>query len=321
MRRSRGAALAHSGGQVLRQVAGRRASAAPPVGGAGRGPARSADPTMTPSAKAATSAAWARVETPEPDAHRGRRRLRACRATSVGGARRRRSVARAGDAHRRGGVDEARGRPRPSSAAARRSRTGATRKTRSRPCVVAGARSTPRASSGMRSGVISPAPPAAARSAGETRDAVPVDRVPVGHHQRRERPARGDLLDGARGRRGCGCPPRSAASTACWITGPSISGSEYGQRRARRRRRRPSTMRLRGGDRGRDVGVTRRAGSRSRAARPWPSPRRSRCRRASRRPLAHGPLARLRPASGDAVERGRTSGPPCRRPCRRGRTG
>ena len=61
---------------------------------------------------------------------------------------------------------------------------GATRKTRSRPVASLASIHGP-ASSGMRSGVMSPAPPAAARSRAKAVGAVAQDEVPVGHHQRR----------------------------------------------------------------------------------------------------------------------------------------
>ena len=85
---------------------------------------------------------------------------------------------------------------------------GATRKTRSRPCSSLAAIQSP-ASSGIRSGVISPAPPALGEVGGEALDAVARDEVPVGHaraaaRRRRGRPrvAREHVVDpGAAGER------------------------------------------------------------------------------------------------------------------------
>ena len=183
-----------------------------------------AEPTITPSAKPATSAAWAPVRTPSPTPT-GRSVCARIRATSAA-APAPTVVPGAGDAHRRGRVDEAAAGRARSARSARRWSDGATRKTRSRPCASAAAIQSAPASSGMRSGVISPAPPAAARSRANASHAVALDRVPVGHDQHRH----------ARPRR----PPRPSRSTSAdpdaagqralrrprWITGPSISGSE-----------------------------------------------------------------------------------------------
>ena len=123
----------------------------------------SAEPTMTPSANAATSAAWSPSETPSPT-----QTGMSGREGAHPGDERRRRVAdagpRAGDAHRR----RPRRRSRATPAAVETMRAsvedGATRKTRSSPCASLAASQSP-ASSGIRSGVIAPDPPAAARSA------------------------------------------------------------------------------------------------------------------------------------------------------------
>ena len=143
---------------------------------------------------------------------RGRRRPagrspRGCAATS-GPARSLDGLAGAGDAHHRGGVDEAAAAPRRSCAAARRWTTARP----GRPCR-GRARRRPRASSaglvGDQVGRDQPAPPAAARSRGEPLDAVALDRVPVGHHEGRARRSRRPPRRCA-ARRRCGCRPRSA---------------------------------------------------------------------------------------------------------------
>ena len=177
---------------------------------------------------AATSAACA----PLPHA-RGRPRPAApvpvarTRATSAGAACEV-LLAGAGDAHHRGGVDEAaavrHGHRDPLVGRRRRrpGRPGPARARRRRPA-------TPAASSGIRSGVIRPAPPAAARSranAAPPATAVALDRVPVGHHEHR-RAGVGDRLDRAQ-HVAVRTPAASARSVARWITGPSITGSEYG---------------------------------------------------------------------------------------------
>ena len=72
---------------------------------------------------------------------------------------------------------------------------GATRKTVSIPAASVAAIHEP-ASSGMRSGVMTPQPPALARSVANALDAVALDRVPVGHDQAGSPRAR-HALDGA----------------------------------------------------------------------------------------------------------------------------
>ena len=151
-----------------------------PGSGAASSRCTNADPTMTPSAKPATSAACAPSRTPSPTPT-GRLVASRTRVTSPAAARADR-VAGAGDAHQRRGVDEAaagrgdRAQPLVRTSSARPGRPGRGR------CSSAAASHGP-ASSGVRSGVISPAPPAAARSRGEGVHAVVVDRVPVRHDQ------------------------------------------------------------------------------------------------------------------------------------------
>ena len=132
-----------------------------------------------------------------------------------------RLLAGTGDAHDRGRVDEAATRCGGRSPAAPRSSSAR----RGRPCPDACRRlprSTRPPSSGIRSGVISPAPPAAASSAAKRSDAVPLDRVPVGHHEGRR-----DCSDLARPREDVAraCPPARACSAARWMVGPSMTGS------------------------------------------------------------------------------------------------
>ena len=181
-----------------------------------------AEPTITPSEKAATSAAWSPVETPRPTPTGA---SVACRVAldqgPAGGDR----VAGAGDAHERGGVDEA-----------------AAGLGGQRDALVGGAeRDQEHAAEGVGVGGGEPGlgllrdevrgdeplPPTAASSRGEAVDAVVLDRVPVRHDQR-GRAGVGDGLDGAE-TSAVVTPPASAWSTAAWMTGPSITGSEYGR--------------------------------------------------------------------------------------------
>ena len=76
--------------------------------------------------------------------------------------------------------------------------------------------------------MISPEPPAAARSRGEARRRRSARRGSSRSSPATGAPARRSARRW-RARRASGCRPASAASAACWMTGPSITGSEYGR--------------------------------------------------------------------------------------------
>ena len=160
-------------------------TAATPAAGVSASSSRrtKAEPTMTPSAYAATSAAWAGGRHAEAHGHRQRRARAACARRAR--ARRPRRWLHAGDAHERGGVHEAR---RDAATTSMRASVllGATRNTRSRPASSVAAIQGP-ASSGVRSGVMTPDAAGGGEVAGEPLDAVALDRVPVGHDERRAR--------------------------------------------------------------------------------------------------------------------------------------
>jgi hypothetical protein len=102
---------------------------------------------------------------------------------------------------------------------------GATRKTRSSPCASA-ATSQSAASSGIRSGVIRPAPPAAARS--RAKASTPYRSTGFQYViTSTGAPVRAICSTAAKTSR-TREPPARACSTARWMTGPSMTGSEYG---------------------------------------------------------------------------------------------
>ena len=176
---------------------------------------------------------------------------------------------------------------------------GETRKIRSSPCASETLNQSS-ASSGVRSGVMAPAPPAAARSRAKAVGTVVLDQVPVGHHHGRGAGAR---------------PP------------------------PRRRRRRRGSVRRAPAPGCRPAGSSRRPSSgRCRASRPRPgrrpasspSPVRARIacqrgrrrrgsRRAGSRPGHRGPLARASAKTWPVWPRSKTSG--CSRSQLRARTG
>ena len=125
----------------------------------------------------------ARVGHAEADADRAVSGAARVRATSAAAASPT-VAAGAGDAHGRGGVDEAAAGGDGRGAAGsgwRTARPGRPGRDRPRRCAASHAA----ASSGIRSGVISPAPAGGGEVVGEALDAVALDRVPVGHDQRR----------------------------------------------------------------------------------------------------------------------------------------
>ena len=185
-------------------------------------------PTIAPSAYSSTSATC--VGGRDADARRTRaRRAGVARAGRRACARLASTSVRApGDAHRRDGVDEARGsRRRPG---ARRSSVdvGAARNTRSRPVRSLRAIHSA-AASGVMSGVMSPAPPAASEVVGEAVDAVLQHRVPVGHDEHRAHRRGSVIARTAVERVAQPEAGREGGCVASWMTGPSITGSEYGR--------------------------------------------------------------------------------------------
>ena len=198
----------------------------PPSGGVGgvEQARTNAEPTMTPSAKAATSAAWAPLDTPSPTQTGRSVTARTRRDQRAGRARRRR--AGAGDAHRRGGVDEAAavlgGVAQPLVGRGRRDEEDPVQ-----PGGVGGGEPVRRARRlvGREVGRDDAGAAGGGQRVGEPLVAVALDRVPVGHHQRRARRSRRPLAT-VPSTSSVVVPLRSAASTAAWMVGPSISGSE-----------------------------------------------------------------------------------------------
>ena len=175
-----------------------------------------------------------RTPRPRPPARRSRRPGRRRRAGAVCGRVRSTSARRgapttdcdAGDAHERGGVDEAGGDAADDVRCARRwSSAPRGRPGRARASSVAAIHGP--ASSGVRSGVMTPTP--AGRRPGRSAnalDAVALDRVPVGHDQGRRAGARPRPRRWRSTSRVRGALAQRDARTASWIVGPSMSGSE-----------------------------------------------------------------------------------------------
>ena len=177
---------------------------------------------MTPSAYEATSAACAPLRTPRPTAT-GPLVTRRTRATSAGAT---------ADVCSRAPVTpmtlDAYTKPRHTAAvAAIRASVdeGATRNTRSSPCS-SDAASHSSASSGIRSGVISPAPPAAARS--RAKAGTPYRSTGFQYVMISVGTPSAAVASTVRSTSATRTPPASAASAARWMVGPSMTGSEYG---------------------------------------------------------------------------------------------
>ena len=175
---------------------------------------------MTPSAKAATSRACAPVETPSPTAI-GRSVSARDLATSSGAAEltcvRAPVTPMVEAAYRNPEVTEA-------TVVMRTSvEDGATRKIRSSPLAVVAAIQGP-ASSGVRSGVITPWPPAAARRSAKR--STPYRSIGFQYDMTTGVPPAA-LTWATTSRTVSGVvPARRARSTAAWMSGPSMSGSE-----------------------------------------------------------------------------------------------
>src|SRR4051812_18818873 len=103
---------------------------------------------------------------------------------------------------------------------------GATRKIGSTPAASTAASQGP-ASSGMRSGVITPAPPAAAKSVANL--SAPYRATGFQYVMTSAGAPVAATADTVPSTSGARVPAASARSTAAWIVGPSMSGSEYGQ--------------------------------------------------------------------------------------------
>ena len=103
---------------------------------------------------------------------------------------------------------------------------GATRKIVSRPCFSAAASQRP-ASSGMRSGMMAPRPPAAAKSSANF--SGPYWRIGFQYVMVTQLPPAAVTSRTTWKRSLMRKPASSAMSAASWMVGPSIIGSEYGR--------------------------------------------------------------------------------------------
>ena len=120
---------------------------------------------------------------------------------------------------------------------------GATRKTLSRSCASAAAIHSARVVGGQV-GRDQARSAGRGQVGGEPLDAVALDRVPVGHHERRGAGG-GDGLDGGAARRGCGRRRRAPAGRRPGSWGrPSPGRCRAGRSRSRRSRRRPCAQRV-----------------------------------------------------------------------------